>query len=322
VRRPARVRNSPDVHGYVAAPALAWSGWRLQIPGGPEGGQYHGYTGDDSDQVETASTLCGVGDDPVWGGTALHEGQTLSDHVYRSPGEVRPRANASGNANAMWEYQTKRSPGYAESPGNYHALGMQIPFSDAVSRGLVNDPCVNAGSGESYCRQSIASQTYYVPDPAPVPVPAPVLSQSPQMGWPAGATEPTLPVMKPPTQICPDFMIACPSGSTVKYATDACRTPSCVPNLNTVAQPSPDTQVNPNTVSVYTVPPISPSPAPTVAASAADYLPATGQPLPGAAALPTTDVGSWLTQSSIWSAVPNWVLVAGGALLLFRRGKK
>ena len=293
------------MHGYVAAPALAWSGWRLSIPGSPEGGQYHGYTGDDSDhEVTTAPnsctslTLSGLGDDSVWEGTALREGETLSDHVYRSPGEVRPRANASGHANSMWEYQTKRSPGYAESPGNYHALGMQIPFSDAVSRGIVSDPCANAGSGEYYCRQSIGSQTFYIPDPTPPVKPLPILTARPiatpisvpAPGWPVGATEPMLPVVAP---------------------------------VHTVAQPAPSSPAPVNTVPVYTIPPVSPSPSPTVAASPQDFLPATGQPLTTpAAASSGTDIGAWLQASTIWSAVPNWVLVAGGALLLFRGGKK
>ena len=265
MRRPARTRDVEGMHGYVVAPALAWSGWRLRVPGGPEGGQYHGYTGDDSDQEATMLSGPESSWNPVWGGTALLEGETVSDHVYRSPGEVRPRANASGGANVLREYQTKRTAGYAVAPGNYAALGL-MP-SDAALENM--------------------SRVYMRPPVRPVlpvrPLPPVVI------GWPAGATDITLPAP-----------------------------------VNIVAQPGPKTPVPVYTVGVRTEPPVSPAPAPTVAASAADFLPAQGQPLPGATATTplnasgsVTDIGAWLQASSIWSAVPNWVLLAGAGLLLF-----
>ena len=318
MRRPSRIRNSPGVHGYVVAPALAWSGWRLRVPGGPEGGQYHGYTGDDSDHGVT--TLSGPGDawNPVWAGTPLLEGETVSDHVYRSPGEVRPRANANGGANVFREFQTKRSAGYAEAPGNYHALGAMISVADAVSRGLISDPCAGlVGLAADNCRSGLSQQTYFVPDPP-----------SPTQGWPAGGTEPSpLPVAPslPRAPICPQYMIECGPGYATRYGNDACQTPTCVPIQNTVAQPAPGAVNTPNMVPVYSVPPVSPSPAPTVAASPADYLPGQGQPLPPATPVVagSTDIGAWLAASTIWSAVPNWALLAGGAVLLFSmKGKK
>ena len=269
MRRPARVRDGAGIHGYAVAPALAWSGWRLQVPGGPEGGQYHGYTGDDSDHEVTTLSGPESGWNHVWGGTSLLEGQTLSDHVYRSPGEVRPRPNASGGANVMREYQQKRSPGYAESPGNYAALGLIAPGEPLYYHGAVR--------------------------PLPVLLPRPIISPVVPVnyGWPAGATEPPL----PPAPVSP----------------------------NTVAQPAPMSTPAPvYTVPVYTVPPVSPSPSPTVAASAQDYLPAVGQPLPAASATTpaastgtSIDIGAWLQASTLWSAVPNWAIVAGGGVALF-----
>ena len=110
MNRPGRVHNPGRLRGYVVAPELAGSGWRLSIPGGPDGGQYHGYIGPDSatgwpageDEIGPevpAKTLSGSSAGPwdsLWSGVVLHEGETLSDYVYRSPGEVRPRANAAG----------------------------------------------------------------------------------------------------------------------------------------------------------------------------------------------------------------------------------
>lgn len=338
MRRPGRVRDGHGVHGYVVAPALAWAGWRLRVPGGPEGGQYHGYTGDDSDQDVTHLSGPESAWNPVWGGIPLREGETVSDYVYRSPGEVRPRPNASGGANVLFEFQTKRSPGYAVAPGNYRALGRMISLQDAISQGLVSDPCSGqTGPAVDYCRQSVSSETYYLPDPAPIPAPTPVLAPmpvpppvavpvpTPAPGWPSGGTDFTLPA--PPTKICPMYSLApCPTGYTMQYSTDPCHSPvGCAPSPNMVAQPSTEPTPGPvNTIMVSSPPPVSPSPAPTVQASPADYLPGTGLPLPSSTAVVSSgvDIGAWLTSSTIWSVVPNWVLVAGGVFLLFRGRKK
>jgi hypothetical protein len=114
--------------GFVKTPPLAFPGWRLRIPGGPEGGQYHGFVGPDS--LGWRGLPGGPPPAPqpspwqdVWGGTALKEGETHSDYVYRAPGEIRPRPNASGGANTVRSFQTEKSAGYAVAPGNYRGLG-------------------------------------------------------------------------------------------------------------------------------------------------------------------------------------------------------
>jgi hypothetical protein len=110
---------------YKNVPPFAWSGWRLRLPGGPEGGQYHGFIGPDSNGgwappgTHPAPATPPSPWDHAWGGTALREGENRSDYVFRSSAEIRPRPNASGGANVIQALQTKKTPGYAEVPGAY-----------------------------------------------------------------------------------------------------------------------------------------------------------------------------------------------------------
>jgi len=140
MRRPARVLDH-GMGAFVSVPPMAWSGWRLGIPGGPEGGQYHGFIAADSKGFRTAD-LQEIGSEaphgqegppappsygpwasPWWGGTGLAEGENHSDFVYRSSAELRPRPNASGGANTVHAFQEERTAGFAVAPGNYRALG-------------------------------------------------------------------------------------------------------------------------------------------------------------------------------------------------------
>lgn len=134
---------------YSTAPLLAWAGWRLRVPGGPVGGQYHGYLASDDivdgygwpaghqeiyRPMDNPQNLGHVGIYPWhhwdhgWHGTPLREGETVSDFVYRSPAETRPRANASGGINVVRAVQQERTPGYAVAPGNYRTLGAMPSF--------------------------------------------------------------------------------------------------------------------------------------------------------------------------------------------------
>lgn len=58
----------------VAVAPFAWAGWRLRLPGGPEGGQYHGLLGDVGLMLPPRE---------------LHSG------VYRGPAEVPPGRRAN-----------------------------------------------------------------------------------------------------------------------------------------------------------------------------------------------------------------------------------
>lgn len=185
MRRPARVLDR-GMGAFVAAPPLAWSGWRLGIPGGPEGGQYHGFIGPDSKGFRTAN-LQEIGPEaphgqegpppppsygpwasPWWGGTGLAELENHSDFVYRSSAELLPRPNASGGANTVRAFQEERTAGFAEAPGNYRALGAVTP---RVIPHVLHMPRVTAPSGTRFMHPTVPQ-----PPPPIVPVVAPTVA--------------------------------------------------------------------------------------------------------------------------------------------------
>jgi hypothetical protein len=277
------------LHGYAASPDFAWQGWRLRIPGTNPGGEYHGFIAPDSasgwpagrdeigadglsgykDSIDTGSA--GPWQKDIWGGMIMGEVDNLSDHVYRSPGEMRPRPNASGGVNTVRSHQTMRSAGYAIAPGNYRSLG-------ALDYGLaMRGPLLTNGGGGSMI---------------------PVRYLGP-------------PVARPPLAVAIGPAMAPPqNGATA-----------------TVAQPPPPGYpVSSPSVPVYSVPPISPAPAPTVAASPSDFVPSQGQTVPGITPGTTPSVISaiqaWLNSSSVITGVSNWWIAAGiGAALLMFSGQ-
>ena len=329
MRRPARV--SDGLGAFVAAPPLAWSGWRLGIPGGPEGGQYHGFIAADSRGFRT-SDLQEIGPSaptgkpgpppgpssgpwsPWWGGTALGEGDTVSDYVYRGPAEIRPRPNASGGTNTVRALQEERSAGYAEAPGNYKALGavvspvVHVPMPIAhlpAQPGLIGPEsgriCPAWGCGPPPIRQlpvPTTGATSTVPQPPP----------------------PTTPVVGPVTS--PQSL--CPPG----YAQDAAG--NCVYD-----------ERNPYSLYLPSADSSSPAPAPTVAASTCPtgYTqdPTTGNCLApgqcpsGQTADPTTGlcvagtgITAWLGSSTTLGgvAIPNALLAAAAALFAMKMMRK
>ena len=88
------------IGSYGPVPPLGQPGYRLSIPGGPRGGQYHGLP---------SANLSGYDE----------------RGVFRAPGELPPRANASGDANILHVRHSRRLPGYAEVPGGLypHQIG-------------------------------------------------------------------------------------------------------------------------------------------------------------------------------------------------------
>lgn len=252
----------------VNVPPLAWSGWRLAVPGGPQGGQYHGFIAPDSLESwedpegyqggwpagsseigPTQSRPSGHSQGPQggssagpwdksFGGTAFDEGQTHSDYVYRGPGETRPNPNASGGANVIPVGQVMRTPGYSEAPGNYEALGRYSPWN------------FGAAAVERY--------------PVQLPNRVPRLSLPVTGGATATVTQP------PPSEFGP---------------------------INTVRNRNNwDTQQG------------SPAPSPTVAASPADYQPSEGLPLfsisPTTAALSPGETQQFAASVPVtWSAL-------------------
>jgi hypothetical protein len=300
----------------VNAGDFAWSGWRYRIPGGPEGGQYHGYIGPDSSQSwqggrggwpggrsEIAegpqqrpsghSLLPGAGSsygpwDKSWGGTAFTGGQTHSDHgrrtIYRSPSEMRPRANASGGVNVIFGHQEEATPGYGEAPGNYRSLG-------GVGMMLIHPVTgVPVGVMPANYPRPTAPLRY------PVTVkPGPVVYTGPDM-WRIGPT-PQIP--------------SAGSGAT-----------------NVVGQPPPPSGPSNVYLVPWSPPPVAPTPAPSVAASPSDFLPSQGQVVdgltPGTPSAPATSTSfaDWMAQSTIFPSIQNqWVVLAGAAAFLMMSGK-
>lgn len=307
------------LHGYRTIPDLAFHGWRYRIPGGPEGGQYHGFIAPDSTQSWEGgqggwpggrseipegpqkrpsghSILPGQGTSKgpwakEWGGTAFGEGQTHSDYVYRSPSEMRPRPNASGGQNVIFGSQDERTAGYAEAPGNYRSLGL-VPLNAEL---MPAEP-VYAGT---YPLQLPPGPSTPLPPPKPAPVaydPYPVYA-GPGM-WP----------------------VRYPYGAIPSSGYGA---------TNTVAQPAPIPPA-PQSLVPWTPIPVSPTPAPVVTAQPSDYQPSQGQVIdgltPGTPSAPSaapTDFSSWLAASTIIPGVANqWIALGGlAAFLMLNSGK-
>lgn len=323
MRRPARVLDR-GMGAFVAAPPMAWSGWRLGIPGGPEGGQYHGFIAADSKGFRTAD-LQEIGSEaphgqegpppppssgpwasPWWGGTGLAEGENHSDFVYRSSAEIRPRPNASGGANTVRAFQEERTAGFAEAPGNYRALGAVVP-----------PPIPGAPTGHGYT-SVIRTRT---------PAPGGGFNYTPWVSMPGTG----------PGGICPAW--GCGPAPTPWRFTVPQPPPPVTPVVApTVAGPCPAGQYQDaagnctsdwhNPYSLYLPDQSgSPAPAPTVAANTCPtgYTqdPTTGNCYaPGTA--PGTGITAWLAGSTTIGGIniPNALLAGVGGLLVFKMMRK
>jgi hypothetical protein len=294
------------------------------------GGQYHGYLANDGGtlplEADDSSPFAGLGGDSrsgwsqVWHGIPLREGENVSDYVYRSSAEVAPRPNASGGVNTVRALQTARSAGYAEAPGNYAYLGghresrvlppgvrgLAAPIMSADS-GAVNvvavpqnrmGPAIRASAGDAVVTKAVDE----VCPSWGCGVNPPMLPwRSPEPLYPWGATA-TVP-QPPPPQVPMVSPVTAGGDCAAGYYRDAAG--NCTNDWH-----------NPYSLNL---PPVGP--APTVPASPADFLPSQGQVVPGVTP-GTSSIMDWLSSSSIWSAVPNGVLVGGLALAMFALGGK
>jgi len=330
MRRPARV--SDGLGAFVAAPPLAWSGWRLGIPGGPDGGQYHGFIAADSRGFRT-SDLQEIGPSapagkagpppgpssgpwsPWWGGTPLGEGDTVSDYVYRSSAELRPRPNASGGTNTVRALQEERTAGYAEAPGNYRALGAvmapapvhaSVPLAPQHIEPAHGVICPAWGCGEPSLRpvSTMPTGRGVFKEPISSDFVRPILGVKQVVAQPPPPVTPVVGPVTSPQQLCP-----------TGYAQDAAG--NCVfdeRNPYSLYLPSSDSS--------------SPAPAPTVAASTCPtgYTqdPTTGNCYAPGQAPSTTGITAWLGASTTIGgiAIPNALLAAAGALFAFKMMRK
>jgi hypothetical protein len=297
--------GTAGMDGYTPAPYLAWSGWRYRIPGGPTGGQYHGYIASDDivdgvgwpaghDEIyRTVDNPAGLGAfpwqpwDETWGGIPLKEGETVSDYVYRGPAEMRPRANASGGVHTVNAVQTQRSAGYAIAPGNYKGIGA-MPARICPAWGCDGPPSwrklgppIHGGP---------MPVPWHGPIPFPGPRPSPIVPQPP-----------------PPPGPFPGPTVAggCPSG---QYQDAAGNCTSDWHNPYSLYLPTDGS---------------SPAPAPTVAANTCptgySVDPTSGNCVVAGTA-PSGGITAWLgSETTIGGMqIPNYLLAGVGALVAFK----
>jgi hypothetical protein len=342
--RPARVRNPQHLAGYTCVPPFAWSGWRLRIPGGPVGGQYHGFIAADShgwpgghDEISSPDHGS-LGDvdivsdpwNPVWGGTVLREGQQNSDHVFRTSAEMRPRPNASGGANVVHGFQRRRTAGFAEAPGNYRALGaMGVPAGRGGRLPYINPNIVNNPNAPRAAIHILSQENPTVMTTPSGEQVVNINGQDVPVGAVAGAGG--FPGVPFPSSVSPvPATPGYPQNPAVIFGTATPGSLAQTGATSVVSQPAPATPgyvpYGANLVQA-TVPPVSPTPAPTVSAPPSSMVPSTGQPLPVAAGSPwqpnyayplgsvITDSNGNLQQSTAvgtsGATAPGWATVAG-----------
>jgi hypothetical protein len=123
------------IGAYASVPDFAYPGWRLTVPGGPAGGHYKGYTHNYS--VGTDLLPADQYEQDREDGMSSHDAAYASPRnprgVYRSPGEVPPRPNASGSAMTYRGYQTKRHAGTSIAPGAFPADFIETPEDAGIA---------------------------------------------------------------------------------------------------------------------------------------------------------------------------------------------
>jgi hypothetical protein len=299
---------------YQKVPAFAYPGWRLTIPGGPAGGHYKGFTHNYSAGTGIASADEFEADRAE--GRASHDTVHLHPNaprgVYRGPAEVPPRPNASGAAMTYRDYMTKRHAGTSVAPGLFPADFIETD-EDAFLTGLAA----------------------YAPSGAVSILPFP--ENPPQMWRPNVVAAPVRwsPIIARP--------INAPFAPPTSGATSVVAQPSTPAHVSQTQAPAPAPSVPSSGIL-----PMSPAPAPVVSSGVVipdgggNYVDAGGnsfsasdvqlnpltqqfQARPGATPSALASAESWLTQHSLYSGLPNWYFVAGGAALLlffFHRGRR
>lgn len=328
---------------YSMAPWLAWAGWRLRIPGGPAGGAYHGFIAPDDLVNHAGGWPAGHAEifrpmdnpqnlgiypwhpwDTSWVGVPLKEGQTVSDFVYRSPAELRPRPNASGGINVVRGVQYERTPGYAVAPGNYRTLGALPAAFDTPIKATIEPDCFYTGG----CGPHSAMVRYLGPPVAsasPSPKACPAWGCGPPPWTQGPTTQPTLPaspapgptVAQPPPPVSPAPAPTVPIGPAGSSGCPAGEYRDAAGNCTSDWR-------NPYSMYLPLDAPISPSP--TVAASTCPTgytQDASGNCLaPGVVSATPASSGimGWLEGSTAIGSyqVPNYLIAAGVGLVAFR----
>jgi hypothetical protein len=318
------------IGAYASTEHFAYPGWRLTVPGGPAGGHYKGFT-----HHMSAGTQIEPGDeyeaDRSAGASshdAVHASPANPRGIYRSSGEVPPRPNASGAAHAYRGFQTARHAGTSVAPGSFPA-----PFTESdEDEFLAGLGFVRAVVGDGFDFTPTTAGLYRMAGgrvSAATPTDPIRIVNEGSISLPY---RPNTVAAPPPSPVQPPYPIQV-STYTPPPSTGA---------TSVVNQPPP--VINPPSPSVSNVPagsPISPTPSPVVASpvvvrdGSGNYIrvsdgsmvspsdvyenPATGQLQASVGS--SAGVTSWLTDNSLWSAVPNWTLLAAGVGVLLFTGK-
>lgn len=294
------------IGAYRGTQDFARAGWRLTLPGGPAGGHYKGFT-----HTESAGTDIQPGDnyeqdreDGMSSHDAVHATLLNPRGVYRSSAEVPPRPNASGSAHTYRGFQTQRHAGTSVAPGSFPADYFETLEDMFVPPAGVRGMGISAALANRQQKIANIVRNREIDGNGTTVCPA----------WGCGNQPPTVERILPATG-----------------ATSVVAQPQATP------LPTPPAQA----VLVMTQQPVSPTPGPIVATneviplndgsgnfinistgavvpgSSVQQNPATGQVTTTATAASTgSGALSWLEQNTIFSAVPNWGVLAGGALLL------
>lgn len=321
---------------YYRQLPFARSGWRLKQPGGPDGGQHKGFVAN-----ATRGTWPAVENeyeaDREMGASAFDPGYCSSSHprgVYRSSAEPPPRPNASGNQNVYTGFQTFARAGRAVAPGSFPAPWRDT--TDGRMHLLSGDP--GGPIDAFYWRETPPQPSLLTPggsymfqpaNPAPVSV-----ADIAQVSAPVIAPGPGVAVVNaaPPQETLPDGSVwqygnsgwVQISGPTQGFV--ASPPPTQVGPTSVVAQPAPVDYPQPAPiVQSLSVPPISPSPAPTVFVNPATMMLPANQTAAVATTSPVPagyNINATYTDGAgnIWAYNPNtgaWQAISGpGASLV------
>lgn len=169
--------NGPiGIGSYAAVDPFAQTGYRLSVPGGPVGGQYHG--------LPSANVNPGISRAMAPG--AAHK------RVYRSPAELPPRPNAGGHQNILHVKHSPRLPGYSMVPGGLYsaptlgALPVVTPPSSPMHWVRPVPPWGSNGPMRNYPVDTTipSGPTSGATNVAPMPAPGSITAPAPTVSTP------------------------------------------------------------------------------------------------------------------------------------------
>jgi hypothetical protein len=339
-------KPSPGLGAYSPVPPFGQHGFRLGIPGGPQGGQFHGRVSANPSDLAyhggIAHNLTVPGGAPHnWASTILRQqpyAQYYHDPIYRAPGELPPRPNAAGDLNIFSEPHMPAVPGYAMVPGGLFptsSMGIENPHAAIThaaqprivrqhprtapyamvrahrSRGLGATTAQKAGpTYQPVGPERITGPAVPVSLPptnvTTVPPPGTITSPAPVINAP---TLPSNGMCPPGTYLMPGMSPNCPPGELCSQLMTAA---SCQP---TTAQPSP-------VVSASTAGTPSAGQTGCITGEYDMYGNCITSTVPGE----TSDTGDWFTDPTqdVITGLPNWALTlgAGAAFLLLMQSMK